>query len=188
MAGRLPLLASSRVPVDGGAGRAEGVGDLLDGVVAGVVELLCDGDLPGVESGPAAAGASASARGSEFVAVLATISSRWSLARTESIPNIAWPSAVVVSMLCSVTCRPTPRSRSSAPRLGARWRREARLPSYSQLLDAPRPLTPAPFESQIGRITEPARREPEEQRDARPRQRQRGGVMWTRAEAVVGGI
>jgi len=150
-----------RGALDGGAGHAEGVGDLLDGAVAGIVERLCDGDLPGVESArrpPVRPRARAAASPSR---VLATISSRWSSARTDSIPNIAWPSAVVVSMPCSVTWRPTPRSRSSAPRLGARWRHEARLPSYSQLLDAPRPLTPAPFESQIGRITKPARREAE---------------------------
>jgi serine/threonine protein kinase len=32
-------------------------------------------------------------------------------------------------------------------RLGPRWRREARLPSPSQVFDTPHPLTPAPFES-----------------------------------------
>ena len=31
--------------------------------------------------------------------------------------------------------------------LGPRWRREARLPSYTEVLDTPKPLTPAPFES-----------------------------------------
>jgi serine/threonine protein kinase len=33
-------------------------------------------------------------------------------------------------------------------KLGPRWRREARLPSPSQVFDTPHPLTPAPFESQ----------------------------------------
>ena len=32
--------------------------------------------------------------------------------------------------------------------LGPRWRRNARLPSPSQVFDTPRPLTPAPFESE----------------------------------------
>jgi serine/threonine protein kinase len=36
-------------------------------------------------------------------------------------------------------------------RLGPRWRRDARLPSQSKVRDAPRPLTPAPFESQQAR-------------------------------------
>ena len=31
--------------------------------------------------------------------------------------------------------------------LGPRWRRDARLPSYTEVLDTPKPLTPAPFES-----------------------------------------
>ncbi len=39
-------------------------------------------------------------------------------------------------------------------RLGPRWRREARLPSPSQVFDTPHPLTPAPFESQ--RVSTPA--------------------------------
>jgi hypothetical protein len=56
------------VPVDGCAGHAEEVSDLPDGVVTGVVELLCEGDLLGVEPGPAAAPATASARGGESVA------------------------------------------------------------------------------------------------------------------------
>src|ERR1035438_1450128 len=56
----LALACVVEVSVDGGAGHAEEVGDLLDGVVAGVVELLCEGDLLGVEPGPAAASASAS--------------------------------------------------------------------------------------------------------------------------------
>src|SRR5664279_46361 len=45
--------------------------------------------------------------------VLATISSRWSSASTESMPNMARPSAVAVSMPWSMTCSSTPRSRSS---------------------------------------------------------------------------
>jgi hypothetical protein len=39
--------------------------------------------------------------------------------------------------------------------LGPRWRREARLPSHTVVLDTPRPLTPAPFESQKARTPEP---------------------------------
>ena len=31
--------------------------------------------------------------------------------------------------------------------LGPRWRRDARLPSYTEVMDTPKPLTPAPFES-----------------------------------------
>jgi hypothetical protein len=43
------------MPVDGGAGHAEEVGDLLlDCVITGVIELLCGGDLPGGEPRPAA--------------------------------------------------------------------------------------------------------------------------------------
>jgi hypothetical protein len=38
--------------------------------------------------------------------VFATISSRCSSASTDSIPNIARPSIVSVSMPCSITCRP----------------------------------------------------------------------------------
>jgi len=41
-------------------------------------------------------------------------------------------------------------------RLGPRWRREARLPSPSQVFDTPHPLTPAPFESQQVRTPRPA--------------------------------
>jgi serine/threonine protein kinase len=41
-------------------------------------------------------------------------------------------------------------------RLGPRWRREARLPSPSQVFDTPHPLTPAPFESSRVRTPEPA--------------------------------
>jgi len=39
------------------------------------------------------------------------------VARTESMPNMARPSAVPVSMPCSSTLRPMPRSRSEAPRV-----------------------------------------------------------------------
>jgi hypothetical protein len=39
------------------------------------------------------------------------------------MPNIARPSTVAVSMPCSMTCKPIPRSRSSAPRV-TRWRAE----------------------------------------------------------------
>ena len=41
-------------------------------------------------------------------------------------------------------------------KLGPRWRREARLPSPSQVFDTPQPLTPAPFESEKVRTPEPA--------------------------------
>jgi serine/threonine protein kinase len=40
-------------------------------------------------------------------------------------------------------------------KLGARWRREARLPSPSQVFETPKPLTPAPFESQQAKTPEP---------------------------------
>jgi hypothetical protein len=70
----LALARVVEVPVGGGAGRAEGVGDLLDGVVADVVELLCDGDLPGVESGPPVRPRARAA--ASPTRVLATISSR----------------------------------------------------------------------------------------------------------------
>jgi serine/threonine protein kinase len=40
-------------------------------------------------------------------------------------------------------------------KLGARWRREARLPSPSQVFETPVPLTPAPFESQQAKTPEP---------------------------------
>ena len=40
-------------------------------------------------------------------------------------------------------------------RLGPRWRREARLPSPSQVFDTPHPLTPAPFESSQVRTPKP---------------------------------
>ena len=40
-------------------------------------------------------------------------------------------------------------------RLGPRWRRDARLPTATQILDTPKPLTPAPFESQRAPAVEP---------------------------------
>ena len=87
------------MPVDSGPGDAEDVGDLLDSALAGVVELLGQGDLFGIElRAPLRLRARAAARPSR---VFATISSRCSSARTESIPNIARPSAVLVSMPCS---------------------------------------------------------------------------------------
>lgn len=54
--------------VDARAGHAEQVGDLLDGVVAGVVELLGEGDLLAVEPWAAGAVASAGAGAGEPVA------------------------------------------------------------------------------------------------------------------------
>ena len=63
---------------------------------------------------PARPRARAAARPSR---VLATISSRCNSASTDSMPNMARPSTVVVSMPCSVTFRPMPRPRSSAPRV-----------------------------------------------------------------------
>lgn len=53
--------------VDGGAGDAELVGDLLDGVVAGVVHLARESDLAGAELGFLAAGAAPGAGGFESV-------------------------------------------------------------------------------------------------------------------------
>ena len=49
-------------------------------------------------------------------------------------------------------------------RLGPRWRRDARLPSQSTVRDAPRPLTPEPFESHHARPPQ-ASADP---KDARP--------------------
>lgn len=54
--------------VDGGAGDVEQVGDLLDCVVTGVLELLGKFCLAGGEFGPAAAGATASPGSGEAVA------------------------------------------------------------------------------------------------------------------------
>jgi hypothetical protein len=56
------------VPVDGGARHPEEVCDLLDGFLAGVVELPGEGDLFGVEFRAPAAVASAGACGGESVA------------------------------------------------------------------------------------------------------------------------
>ena len=104
------------MPVDGGAGHAEDIRDLLDRSLRRVVELLSEDRLLRVEPGsrrpplrPRKRAAASPSR------VLAMISSRCSSASTESMPNIARPSAVEVSMPCSMTCRPTPRSRNSAP-------------------------------------------------------------------------
>lgn len=111
-----------QVPVDGGARDVDDVCDLLDGAFAGVLGVS---DLFGVSLGrrppvrprahrrthvrPRARAAASPSR------VVATRRSRCSSASTESIPNIARPSAVVVSMPWSMTCRLTPRSRRSAP-------------------------------------------------------------------------
>ena len=46
-------------------------------------------------------------------------------------------------------------------RVGARWRRQARLPIDGQMADTPRPLTPAPFESERVRTPKPVSRPPE---------------------------
>jgi hypothetical protein len=46
--------------------------------------------------------------------------------------------------------------------LGPRWRREARLPSHAAVADTPRPLTPAPFESQHARTPKPVGRPKDE--------------------------
>jgi hypothetical protein len=113
--GSLAFARGVEVPVDGGAGNAEEVCDLLDGALPAVVDLLSERDLLGVEPRSASALRPPARAAASPSRVLATISSRWSSARTESIPNIARPAAVVVSMPCSITCRPTPRSRSSAP-------------------------------------------------------------------------
>jgi hypothetical protein len=56
------------VPVDGGAGNAEEVGDLLNGALTRVVELLGERDLLGVEPRSAAALTSAGAGSGESVA------------------------------------------------------------------------------------------------------------------------
>ena len=56
------------MPVDGGSGHAEQVTDLLDSVLASVVELLCKSHLLGGQPRPAAARPAASSRGSEPIA------------------------------------------------------------------------------------------------------------------------
>lgn len=61
-------LAGGQVVVDGGAGDAEEVGDLLDGLLPRVVELLGEGGLVGCEAGASAADAAAGAGGGEAVA------------------------------------------------------------------------------------------------------------------------
>jgi len=105
------------VTVDSGAGNGEHGGDLGDGVLPGVIQPLGEGDLVGAELGgapprrPRARAAASPSR------VLATISSRCSSASTDNIPNMARPSAVPVLIPCSTTCRPTPRSRSGAPKV-----------------------------------------------------------------------
>jgi hypothetical protein len=84
-------------------------------VVASVIELLRDDNLLCLEPRPAAARAAASSRSRQSVASVPDDQLALDSASTDSIPNIARPSAVVVSMPCSTTCRPTPRSRNSAP-------------------------------------------------------------------------
>ena len=56
------------VAVEGGAGDAQQVGDLLHGVLAGVVELLCVPGLRWAEGGAPAAGAAAGSGGGQAVA------------------------------------------------------------------------------------------------------------------------
>lgn len=54
--------------VDGGAGHAKEVGDLLDGLLPGVIELLSKSSLVGAEAGPATSDSAAGAGGREAVA------------------------------------------------------------------------------------------------------------------------
>lgn len=61
--------------VDGGARGGEEVGDLLDGALAGVVELLGECDLLRVETRSAATGAAAGASGGQPVACVGERSS-----------------------------------------------------------------------------------------------------------------
>jgi hypothetical protein len=91
------LARAVEMAVDGGAGDVEEVRDLLDGPIASVVELLREDGLVWVELGSSSAAASRARAAASPWRVFAMISSRWSSARTESIPNIARPSAVVVS-------------------------------------------------------------------------------------------
>ena len=65
-------------------------------MLVGVVELLGDGGLCWGERGAAATLAASGSGGGQAVAVLATMSSRCSSARTESILTMARPSAVAV--------------------------------------------------------------------------------------------
>jgi hypothetical protein len=95
--GALALARVIEVPIDSGAGNAEEVGDLLDGMVTGVVELLRESNLLGVEPGPAAPRAAASSRRRESVASVGQGQLALKLGENGSIPNIARPSAVVVS-------------------------------------------------------------------------------------------
>ncbi len=105
------------VAVEGGAGDAQQVGDLLHGVLAGVVELLCVPCLRWAEGGAPAAGAAPGSGGGQAVAGVGDDELALEFARTESMPNMARPSAVVVSMPCSSTCSWTLRSRRAAPRV-----------------------------------------------------------------------
>ena len=50
--------------------------------------------------------------------------------------------------------------------LGPRWRRDARLPSYTEVMDTPKPLTPAPFESTHTPTPEPMARATDEPAEA----------------------
>ena len=83
------------------------VGDLLDGVGPFVIEAMGLFDLVDGELGPPSAGAAARPAASRPSRVLATISSRWNSASIDSIPNMARPSAVSVSMPCLRTFSPT---------------------------------------------------------------------------------
>ncbi len=67
--------------------------------------------------GSSAAGPAAGAARGKPSRVLATVSSRCNSASMESVPNLARPSAVGVSMPCSSTRGSTPRSGSAAPRV-----------------------------------------------------------------------
>jgi len=66
--GPLVVAGLLEVSVDGGARDAEDVCDLLDGALAGVVALLCESDLFGVELGSTSALAASGAGGCESVA------------------------------------------------------------------------------------------------------------------------
>ena len=106
-----------QVSVDSSAGNIQHRRDLCHRLLPRVVELLGEHDLIARSFDgrpPVRPRARAAANPSR---VFATISSRWSSASTESIPNIARPSAVAVSMPCSRTFNPIPCSRKSAPRV-----------------------------------------------------------------------
>jgi len=142
------------VAVDGGAGHAEDVGDLLDGVLATVVELLGEGGLLGCELAAAAAAAAAAAVRRLMITAGWRPRSRISGAATaEVFPDPVDPMMMRESSGRRATSRlrgVRPRSASAAVRIRGRGRASTRVPRTT------RPVAVEVTSSEAGRHGESA--------------------------------